>query len=150
MAEHFGKVGVYYYDIAHGLDNRPVNPQRVRKSIGKETTLTEDIDDKGRMIEILAELALQIEHSLKKNNIKGRTLTLKIKYFDFQIITRGITDVDPIESGAVIMQHVEKLLDKTEAGKKKVRLLGITISNFNDVAKSMRKWHQAPLPLSWE
>ncbi len=130
LIERFGKVGNYYYDIAHGRDERPVNPHRERKSLGQECTLNQDIDDKQEMVEILNKLAAQIEHYMKEKTIKGRTITLKVKYFNFKSVTRSITVPEPVCEAAVMMEYVPSLLEKTEAGAKKVRLLGISISNF--------------------
>ena len=130
MVKHFGKPGAYFFSIARGLDNRPVNPHRVRKSMGKERTFGVDIDDRQQMLEILEKIARSIEEYLKTHHIKGRTITLKVKYYNFKNITRSITTAEPVEESAVIMKHIRALLDKTEAGKIKVRLLGISISNF--------------------
>ena len=146
LIELFGKVGDHYYDIVHGEDNRPVNPHRIRKSIGKETTLNEDIDNIEQMIDMLNQLALEVEELLKKHDIKGKTITLKIKYFDFQSITRSITVEKPIILRADIMKYIKGLLDKTEAGIRKVRLLGITISNFLDEDITTNKSTQLRLP----
>ena len=132
LVQIFGKSGRYFYDIAHGLDERPVEPHRIRKSIGTETTLPEDIDDPDRMIEVLDDLAVKLENSLMKRDAKGRTITLKIKYFDFRSITRSVTLDEPAVSATEIMKCVRPLLAKTEAGDMKVRLLGISISNFDD------------------
>src|SRR5210317_588511 len=132
LIQIFGKSGNYFYDIAHGLDDRPVEPNRIRKSIGKETTFPEDIDDTDQMIEILDDIAVKLENSLMKRDAKGRTVTLKVKYFNFQSITRSVTIDEPADNATVIMKHIRPLLSKTEAGEKKVRLLGISISNFDD------------------
>ena len=128
----FGKVGNYYYNIVHGKDDRPVNPHRVRKSIGQERTLSIDIDNKEEMLEILKKLAEGIERIMKKKSMKGRTITLKVKYFNFKSITRSITLTEPVCEAAEMMKHAAVLLEKTEAGIKKVRLLGISISNFSN------------------
>jgi len=145
----FGKSGGYFYDISHGLDNRPVQPDRIRKSIGKETTFSEDVDDTNQMLQILEEIAAKLENSLIKRQAKGRTVTLKMKYFDFKSITRSITIDAPVDSATVIMQHIKPLLSKTEAGKKKVRLLGISVSNFDDLKNDVEKYRQLPLPLNF-
>jgi DNA polymerase-4 len=148
----FGKSGSYFYDIAHGLDDRPVEPNRIRKSIGKETTFSEDIDDTDRMIEILENIAVRLENSLINREAKGRTITLKVKYFDFQSKTRSITIEEPAESASVIMKYVRPLLSKIEAGEKKVRLLGISISNFDDQkagTEKVCKYRQLPLPFKF-
>ena len=152
LIQIFGKSGNYFYDIAHGLDERPVEPNRIRKSIGKETTFSEDIDDTTQMLEILENIAQRLENSLIKREAKGRTITLKVKYFDFQSITRSITIDQPAESASVIMKFVRPLLSKTEAGEKNVRLLGISISNFDDQESSsgkVCKYRQLPLPLKF-
>jgi DNA polymerase-4 len=148
LIEIFGKVGGHYYNIVHGEDDRPVNPYRIRKSIGKETTLGEDIDNKEQMIDILNQLALEVEGLLKKHDVKGKTITLKIKYFDFQNITRSITVEKPVILRADIMKHIKVLLGKTDAGRKKVRLLGIAISNFLDKDIKVNKGRQLNLPFS--
>ena len=144
----FGKVGDHYYNIVHGNDNRPVNPHRIRKSIGKETTLNEDIDNIDQMFDILNQLALEVEELLKKHDIKGKTITLKVKYSDFQSITRSITVERPVIRRADIMKCIKGLLEKTDAGEKKVRLLGITISNFLGENIKTDKGKQLLLPFS--
>lgn len=137
LTKHFGKVGGYFYNIVRGLDNRPVNPHRVRKSLGQELTLSKDTDDRRQMLDILEKLAGSIEKYLKKGHIKGRTITLKVKYYNFKSITRSITIAQPVDESTVIMKHIRALLDKTGAGKIKVRLLGISISNFQDPAAAL-------------
>ena len=152
LIQIFGKSGSYFYDIAHGRDDRPVEPNRIRKSIGKETTFSEDIDDPERMVEILEEIAGNLETSLMKRDAKGRTVTLKVKYFDFQSVTRSVTIDEPADSASVIMKYMKPLLSKTEAGEKKVRLLGISVSNFDDQETHVRKvgkHRQLPLPLKF-
>lgn len=143
---HFGKSGRYFYEIAHGMDMRQVIPDRVRKSIGKEVTLQEDTDDLQKIMEILTRLALKLEAMIRQQSIEGMTITLKVKYFDFQMVTRSLTDSDPIKHADLMMQHVGCLLKNTDAGKKKIRLLGITISNFLDDTSLDGRPVQLPLP----
>ena len=152
LIQLLGKSGNYFFNIAHGNDERPVEPNRIRKSIGKETTLLEDIDDTGQMLEILENIAVRLENSLIKREAKGRTITLKMKYFDFQSITRSITIAEPADCASVIMKYARPLLSKTEAGEKKVRLLGISISNFDDQETNsgkVCKYRQLPLPFKF-
>ena len=127
----FGKAGEYYYKIAHCEDDRPVSPDRIRKSIGKEVTFGEDITDVELMIEYLKEIISQLTQMMQKYDIMGRTITLKIKYFDFNQVTRSVSLGHPIDAFDVILEHVVMLLRNTEAGDKKVRLLGVTLSNLN-------------------
>lgn len=142
----FGKAGHYFYNMANGIDNRPVETEWIRKSIGKETTLIEDINDINEMIDILSMLAAKIENLLKRDNRQGMTVTLKVKYSDFQRITRSVTVKEPISDADIIMKYVQPLLEKTEAGMKQVRLLGISISNFTDEEGRFNKFYQLHLP----
>jgi DNA polymerase-4 len=146
LVHHFGKAGTYYYHIARGKDDRPVQPVRLRKSFGKETTLKHDIDDKVQMIAILDVLAKKVVEGLRREERYGLTLTLKVKYHDFQSVTRSITFLEPILHTAFVMDQLKRLLDKTDAGNKKVRLLGVSVSNFLDAQDNNGRWVQLPLP----
>lgn len=126
----FGKSGQYYYDIARGVDLRPVVPNRVRKSIGKETTLEEDCADKGEMMIVLGKIAEQVALLLQAHSTSGLTLTLKVKFCDFQNVTRSHSQAEPIDQADVMLLLGEQLLEKTEAGDRAVRLLGLTVSNL--------------------
>ena len=150
LVRYFGKAGTYFFDIVHGRDRRPVRPDRIRKSIGKETTLSEDIDDTGRMEEILEALAQRVADALQRENREGLTVTLKLKYHDFQTATRSVTLAKPVDGADDILQQVHHLLSCTKAGRKKVRLLGITVSNFTDVEERNGVWRQLPLPFNFE
>ena len=130
LQHYFGKAGQYYYGIARGVDPRPVKPNRIRKSIGKETTLDEDIADVSQMLTIIGNLADKVAAVLVQKQTSGLTLTLKVKYADFQIVTRSISGETPIETAAEILSLAEKMLKKTDAGNRAVRLLGVTISHL--------------------
>lgn len=127
----FGKSGGYFYNIARGNDYRAVEPDRIRKSIGKETTLDEDCADKGEMMIILGKLAARVAALLAAGDVSGFTLTLKVKYGDFQNVTRSFTRPEPIAEAATMLRLAGSLLDKTAAGARPVRLLGLTISNLS-------------------
>lgn len=130
MERYFGKAGTHYYHIARGIDLRPVVPNRVRKSIGKETTLLEDLADRSQLLTILGDLAAKVSALLQAKESSGLTLTLKLKYANFQSVTRSITCEEPIEQAEEMLRLAEELLAKTEAGERAVRLLGITISGL--------------------
>lgn len=127
---HFGKSGGYYYDICRGDDPRPVKSSRTRKSIGSETTFAEDILDTQQIMEILRQLSESVAASLRKRNCGGYTLTLKVRYHDFVTVTRSNTVTSPIFSAADMMFCLPRLLHNTEAGRKKVRLLGVAVSGL--------------------
>lgn len=130
LERYFGKAGRYYYYIARGIDRRSVVPNRMRKSIGKETTLSEDIADRSRLLTILGDLAGRVAALLQARQTSGLTLILKVKYCDFQTVTRSSTRAEPIGSAAELLALAEELFGKTEAGERAVRLLGITVSGL--------------------
>ena len=127
---HFGKTGSFLYNIVRGVDDRPVEPARIRKSIGSETTLPHDTDDLDEIRNILVELAKDIEDSLFKKNRSGYTLTLKVRYQDFTTITRSITTRTALSSADDILYLVPSLLTGTHAGSVKIRLLGLSVSKL--------------------
>ena len=129
---NFGKAGQWFYDLARGIDDSPVEPNWVRKSAGRETTMEEDITDMPQIREILEELCFEVEKDLRREGVRGRTITLKVKYHDFKQVTRSITIDRQIQAGATINKYVQELLAKTEAGKKKIRLLGVSMHSFED------------------
>lgn len=130
LSERFGKSGQYYYNIARAIDERPVRSSRIRKSLGKETTFAEDIQSVPELTSILIDLAQQVVESLSKHNIQGRTVTVKVKYADFQQVTRAQT-LDRSIGLAELREWIPKLLARTEAGFKPVRLVGMSLSGFD-------------------
>ena len=87
----FGKTGEFYYEIARGIDHRQVEPKRERKSLGTEITFERDTKDLTEMAPVLRRQAQEISEDLKKRGLTGKTVTLKVKYFDFRSITRSRT-----------------------------------------------------------
>lgn len=132
LIDLFGKLGSILYNFARGLDERPVNPYRVRKSIGRETTLNEDLEDVEEIIEILTRLSLLVEKRMEVAKVKGTTITLKIKFNDFRNITRRVTVDKGINKNEDIMINIIELLKSIELEGKKVRLLGVSLSNFEE------------------
>ena len=131
LVDKFGKVGNYYFNIARGIDNRPVRSQRVRKSLGKETTFTKDISTVVELLSQLEILAETVWNKLQEMKLAGRTLTIKIKYTDFQQVTRSYT-----EESSLDLKDIKALLPilmaRTDGGKTPVRLVGLTISGFEE------------------
>jgi DNA polymerase-4 len=130
LISHFGKTGSFLYHIVRGIDDRPVEPTRIRKSIGSETTLSADTDNRDEISTILVQLAEQVGQLLRKKQTGGYTLTLKVRYRDFTTITRSQTVRTPICSSTGILSLVPGLLAATNAGTIKVRLLGLSISKL--------------------
>ncbi len=134
LVKNFGKAGHFYYSISRGIDNRPVNSHRERKSVGKETTFSKDMGDVNQMFAVLLELSNSVSRILFDKKITAQTITLKVKYADFQLITRSHTIEKPTLSANKIFETVKELLSKTEAGQRKVRLLGVSTSRLQDKA----------------
>jgi DNA polymerase-4 len=133
LIEDFGKSGDFFYRLAHCLDERPVNPHRIRKSYGKEITLQKDLNEREELLQIIRMLAEKVEKGLQKNQILGRTVTLKVRYRDFKTVTRSLTMDNPMQDKEIIYKVAASLLENTEAGEKYVRLLGISISHLQSV-----------------
>ena len=136
LVQTFGKAGQHYYHIARGIDLRPVVSERAYKSLGSETTFERDLDDVDEMLQQLEHLAKDVIDSLNKKQLRGYTLTLKVKYEDFQQITRSQTVSRPLLTLDDIQIWLPELLRRTEAGQRKVRLLGVTVSNFAESANT--------------
>lgn len=130
LEEHFGKFGRYLHDIARGIDERPVTPWRERLSYGAEETFDRDILKKDALLEFLRACAQRVFAELAAEGKRGRTVTLKIKYSDFQLITRRCTLAGFLTSADEVFRTARSLLERTEAGQRPVRLAGIALSNF--------------------
>lgn len=131
LVNKFGKTGRYYYRIVRGIDNRPVKTHRIRKSIGKERTFSDDVDDLGWINNFLRELSEKIAERMQAKNAAGKTVTLKVRYDDFETITRSTSFSHYIDDANDIADTAISLLEETKVGERKVRLLGITLSNLN-------------------
>ncbi len=131
LVTKFGKTGHYYFNVVRGIDNRPVKNSRVRKSLGTETTFAQDLNDVNLMLSQLNTLALKVAENLHNKKLAARTITLKVKYDNFEQITRSKTLNEPVSEYEKIIKLLPGLLMKTEVGQRKVRLLGITTSNFD-------------------
>jgi DNA polymerase-4 len=130
LYRHFGKNGLYFSQISRGYDERPVQPNRIRKSLGAEETYPQDLVTEEQMRQKLEELAQEVAQSLSRLQIKGRTLTLKIKYFDFTLTSRSKTTQWPLQTAPELYQAAVELLQKPLLPPKPVRLLGLSVSNL--------------------
>jgi DNA polymerase IV len=142
LVAQFGKVGRYYYRIARGEDPRLVEPNRVRRSLGAETSFSEDLSDRPSLLAALEPIAQTVCDRLQHH--QGRTLTLKIKYADYQQITRSKTGIEPIRNDS-ILKIAQELLWTVNIEDKKVRLLGITISNLGTRRADEHQYEQLTL-----
>jgi len=126
----FGKNGNFFHDICRGIDNRPVNPERIRKSFGKERTFEEDLTNLDDIHTTLQEITDLLWRDLLRTGVKGKTITVKIKYADFQQITRSKTFSKEVESDVQIFTTAKEVLNSAFVEGNRIRLLGITLSNL--------------------
>jgi DNA polymerase-4 len=130
MAQRFGKLGRSLYKIVNNQDNRPVNPNRNRKSIGAERTYSEDVSSRTVMLQKLDYLAEKIYSYQKEKNNFGRTLTLKMKTPDFVTHTRSRSFGGEIRTLPTLREAAHQLLDENIGDVPVVRLLGLSVSNL--------------------
>jgi len=130
LSQHFGNSAEYYYNIARGIDNREVKTSGVRKSVSSESTFSTDIDDIDSLLQHISRLAKEVSEALQKKEIQGKTISIKVKYDNFQQITRSKSIQQAINNYEQIYSISKALLLNTEAGKRKVRLLGVGLSSF--------------------
>lgn len=129
----FGKQGVFFFEISRGRDNRPVVPHRERKSIGAEYTFEKDLTTKFQIVAELYKIEKELMRRLDKKEMYGRTITLKIKFADFSVISRSKTDDKQILSFDSLHKIVKELLYNTEFQSQPIRLLGVSVSNFDSL-----------------
>ncbi|TBN51016.1 DNA polymerase IV [Paracoccus sediminis] len=130
LRDHFGKAGAWYYRIARGIDHRPVEPNRIRKSVGAEDTFDADIHDFDRARHEIAPLAQKVWRHCEGRHLTGRTVTLKVKYADFRQITRSRTLTGPVHGARDLEAIATGLLQPLFPVDKGVRLLGVTLSSL--------------------
>ncbi|MCU0443938.1 MAG: DNA polymerase IV [Microscillaceae bacterium] len=145
LIQKFGKVGLWYYDIARAVDNRAVNPHRIRKSLGTENTFAHDLTSLAEMQAELSKLAHSLLASLQKRKVFGRTLTLKVKFADFSTITRSKTLGYYIDNEMLMKKIYEELLQNFDADHAQVRLLGLQISNLDNEEMGIKSGVQLTL-----
>jgi DNA polymerase-4 len=131
MVVRFGRSAEYWFDLARGIDHREVKPNRERKSVGAEDTFRQDISTIEAARELARPLIDKVWNVCEKRGLYGRTVTLKVKYADFQQITRARSSASCITKKEEVADLVEVLLAQTFPPPKPVRLLGITASGFS-------------------
>jgi DNA polymerase IV len=134
LEKHFGKSGKFYFYVVRGVHNSEVKPSRNTKSVASEHTFDVNLTSEIFMLEQLEKIATSLEKRLKRHNVSGKTVTLKIKYSDFTQQTRSKTLPYFISDKSLILETVEELLYQ-ERMKDSVRLLGISLSNLNTEQK---------------
>ncbi|WP_256437272.1 DNA polymerase IV [Flavobacterium sp. CS20] len=130
LKEHFGKSGKYYYLVSRGIHHSPVKAERTRKSLGAERTFKDNISSEVFLEDKLHYIAKEVSKRLQKQDVAGKTITLKIKYSNFEVQTRSKTLKLYISSEELIYEEAKALLYQNKL-KDSVRLIGISLSNLN-------------------
>lgn len=133
LTRWFGKAGQFYYEIVRGIDNRPVISERERKSVGAEDTFETDLTDKDILNQHICRLAEKVWQRASKNELLGRTVCIKVKFFDFNQITRSKTELKPVTDCETLVQIAQNLFNASVQFNKPIRLLGVSITNFDDI-----------------
>ncbi|WP_046743346.1 DNA polymerase IV [Kordia zhangzhouensis] len=130
LTDHFGKSGRFYHNVVRGIHLSEVKPNRIAKSVGAERTFSDNLTSEVFMLEKLLNIAVELEKRLKRYDVSGKTVTLKIKYSNFTTQTRSKTIPYYISDKSLILDTAKELLYQ-EKLKNSVRLLGISLSNLN-------------------
>ncbi|WP_049734346.1 DNA polymerase IV [Rhizobium ecuadorense] len=136
LVDHFGKSGPYFYGIARGIDERQVKPNRVRKSVGAEDTFPQDLHTYDPAREGLQPLIEKVWSYCEANGIAAKTVTLKVKYADFNQITRSKTVPVPLAAIGDLEDIVSFLLASIFPPRKGIRLLGVSLSSLERTAST--------------
>ena len=130
LVRNFGKVGVFYYDIVRGIDERPVEADSERKSIGTEITFEKDLTTRFEIVAELYRIEKELMNRLEEAGTSGRTITLKVKYADFRQITRSKTLQGYVHDFDTLHKEVSEIRKSLNLEGSLIRLLGVSISNL--------------------
>ncbi|MCM1502520.1 MAG: DNA polymerase IV [Bacteroidales bacterium] len=136
LVRQFGKTGRIYYGYARGIDERPVEAHRIRKSLGAEETFAEDTNDPRRLAAELAAICGEVWKRMTRHRFNGKTVILKVKFEDFRQITRSRTLPANVGSQELLQKITGELLGTVDFKERKIRLIGVTVSNAADIQET--------------
>lgn len=148
LIQRFGKMGHDLYYRARGLDDRPIETERETKSISAETTFVHDVRDESQLRRTLREQADEVGRRARKHHLRGKTVTIKLRWSDFTTLTRQTTLPQPIDGDDAIYAAAVALLEKNWPRGRPVRLIGVGLSGFDaeDRPRQLGLWDAAPPP----
>ncbi|MFA8449371.1 MAG: DNA polymerase IV [Bacteroidales bacterium] len=138
MIQFFGKTGHAFYNMVRGIDERPVICQRIRKSVGVERTYSEDLNIYKDVLKAFKTLCKELVFRMERGNYRGRTITIKVRYSDFDQFTRSKTIENSLIKNNELYDFVINLFQEKDL-KKDIRLLGVSISNLDNIEKEIYK-----------
>jgi DNA polymerase-4 len=139
LQQNFGEHGSHLWELSRGIDQRPVVPDREAKSISHETTFARDIDDAGALRAWAGELTEQVARRLRRHHLRGRTVQLKIRFSDFQTITRSVALPQPTDVTQEIWQAADQMLShRLPAKHLPIRLLGVGVTGFDNTEETQQ------------
>jgi DNA polymerase-4 len=144
LVEKFGKHGHDLYRSAHGIDDSPVFTHHETKSISQETTFARDLTDGKRLRQVLQELAEGVGKRLRAHGLKGKTVKLKLRWYDFKTLTRQVTLAHPTDQDGEIFTAGEQLFNQNWPPGKAVRLIGLGVSGLDNLPYQLSFWDATP------
>ncbi|WP_397570379.1 DNA polymerase IV [Schlesneria sp. T3-172] len=145
LKELFGTAGEHYWQLAQGIDGRKVVPDREAKSISNETTFAEDISDPAILRAWLVDLVEQVARRMRRHDLKGRSVEIKVRFPDFQTVTRSLTVTEPTNITRELLEAgLELLLNRLPQRQQPIRLLGFGVSRFDGSEKSQQLLFDQP------
>jgi DNA polymerase-4 len=148
LEEAVGSAAGWLVRLAHGIDDRPVEPERPAKSSGTESTYAQDLVDTTRVRDEVGKMAAEAAEWLERHELFARTVTIKVRYADFTTITRSHSAAPATRDRDDLVGRALALLERTDAGRRPVRLLGVSVHNLADVPGECRpRRRPTPLPL---
>lgn len=144
LVRRFGKHGAELYERSRGIDTRPVETEHETKSISREITYDHDVTRSETLIRTLREMSDDVGRTLRKEQLKGHTVKIKLRWADFTTLTRQTKLPQPTDNNDVIFAAAQTLLEKNWPRQKPVRLLGVGVSGFENEVYQLGLWEQAP------
>jgi DNA polymerase IV len=141
-----GSLAPWLQQLAQGIDDRPVEPNREAKSASSENTFNRDLTDLDEIRSAVDEMARDVAAWLVRKQRRSRTVTVKVRYQDFTTITRSVTVTPPTDDASVVASRAVALLDRTEAGTRPVRLLGVGVHNLSGLDAEPPTPRSSPIP----
>lgn len=138
LQQHFGKMADYFYNAAKGIDHRPVRANSKRKSLGAERTFATDISEPNQLKEVVRDIANELMRRLEKSQLQGKTLRLKIKYKDFELISRQMTFDEPLNEIEPLYHAADLLVQTLLPLERAVRLVGLSLSGLSLLSESSK------------